>query len=431
MRSAQKSIKIDFGPLFAPTSAERLLQYVRPKEKSKYSGHDMSQALTNILGESPTAPSNPPPSIQRDTFHENSQSGFTYRHRSSSPYGTPSRQVSNGTVALRRSSPRDPRDILGIPRTVPSLSEMTEDESLRYISTGEIPARMQEQAYNGDSQNDMEWDSQESQHRAFQPARTPRQSQLFSQAPVAPDPSPFWYKGLPSAPVSQAHKLRNPPNMPRLLPPSKEAKDNFFNSFTGRQSFSEPPETIPRDTRNADPFVVSRSQEIEFAPPKFFPPTPSGGDLVTGLSDMFEQAFTLKPSEDEMQDATLRPQKTRWERKRRHVLTAVVLAAAGFCWNYSFAHPELRSIKLPLGVMVLCGVIALVSITDCFLVWSQKNPSLQSSGSALFAAAQTVAGGYIISEIIAGRTENVTCHSHGLMLVGAMFVQEVYLAAFA
>lgn len=390
----------------------------------------MSQALTNILGEPSTA-SYSPPASQPDHFYENSQSSITYRHRSSSPYATPSRQVSSGAVALRRSSHRDPRDILGIPKTVPSLSDMTEEESLSYISTGEIPARMQDQAHNDDAENDMEWDSQGSQYRAFQPTRTPRQSQLFSQAPAAPDPSPFWYKGLPSAPVSQAHKLRNPPNMPRLLPPSKVAKDNFFNSLTGRQSLSAPPETIPQETRNADPFVTSRSQEIEFAPPKFFPSTPTGGDLVTGLSDMFEQAFTLKSSEDEIGIATSSSQKTRWERKRRHVLTALVLAVAGLSWNYSFAHPEPRSIKIPLGVMVLCGVISLVSITDCFLVWSQKTPSLQSSGSALFAAAQTVAGGYTISKIIAGGTDNITCQFHGLLLVGAMFIQEVYLAAFA
>jgi hypothetical protein len=310
---------------------------------------------------------------------------------------------------------------------------MNEEESLRYISTGEIPARMQGYTSEDHAQNEMEWDSQASKHRAFQPSRTPRQSQLFSQAPAAPEPSAFWYKGLPPAPVSQAHKLRNPPNAPRLQLVSKEAKENFSNTLTGRQSFSSPPESLPQATTSDDPFVTPRHHEIEFAQPKFFPPTSTTGDIVTGLSDMFEQAFTLKPSEKEIQDATSTSRKNLWknlwEQKRGHVLPALVLLMALFSWNYSFAYSKLYVLKAPLVVMVVCGVIALRSLTDCFLAWSRKSPSLQSSGSALLAAAESVAVSYIIWEIMTGRAHYVTYQLQGSILVAVMFIQELYYVA--
>jgi hypothetical protein len=431
--AARRSIKVDFGPLFAPTSPERLLEHVRPKEKSKYNGQDMSQALSNILEETSPLRAISAPSSQADPFYDHDKSGMSHRHRSTSPYNLPPRQIQNDVGIIGLSPPGSSYSEFGSVQTIPPLSQMTEEESYRYLDRGEIPARFQGESQGNDDQEAMEWTSQESQssqHRAFQPARAPRQSQLFSQAPVAPDPSPFWYKGLPPAPISQAHRLRNPPNAPRLQPRSQEAKTNFFNRITGREPISNTVLAITQKEEVDDVFSTPRRVEVEFAQPKFFPPATS--DAVTGLSDMFEQSFTLKPDKTEVQEQAEKTRTSVWNSAagKRHILTTLTLLVALLGWNYSFTHPELHAMKVPLGVMIVCAVIGLRSTTDCFLAsWSEKKPSLFSSASALFAALQVFGAAYAISEIVAGRAEGDACQAQGTLLVGSMVVQEACFAA--
>ncbi|ESZ97076.1 hypothetical protein SBOR_2506 [Sclerotinia borealis F-4128] len=65
------------------------------------------------------------------------------------------------------------------------------------------------------------------------------QSSPFLQSPTSFDgPSPFYGK-LPAAPISPAHRLRNPPNRPRLDVPSAQKKENFFNSMTQKPAFGK------------------------------------------------------------------------------------------------------------------------------------------------------------------------------------------------
>lgn len=423
---AHNCFKVNFGTLFAPTSPERLLPYVRRKDKSKYNGDEMSQALTSILDESSSALVFPSTASQADPFCDHDRSGMSLQTRSASRYEISPQYSAEGTGSNRQSSPRDPRDILGIPRTTPSLAEMTPDESLHYLSTGEIPARMQTEAQYDGAQDVMEWKPQGSNHRAFQPTRAPRQSQLFSQAPVVLDQSPFWYKGLPPAPISQAHKARNPPNAPRLLAPSQEAKKNFFDRITGRHPDSawskEIAGVVEGDNRSVKP-----RHEIEIAQQKFFLPNTS--DVTNGLSEMFEQAFTLKSSEGGDDGETHSPPEAARTERRRHILTTLVLLVALLGWNFSLARQELDTMKLPLGVMIACGAIALRSAADCTITWSKYNSSFLYVTGAILAGLQTVASGYGISEIMAGRTYCNTCRTQGALLIGFMLVQEVCLVA--
>lgn len=389
----------------------------------------MSQALTSILEESSSSALVSSTS-QVDPFYDTDLSGMSLQTRPASRYELPPQHNSDGTGLTRRSPSRDPRDVLGIPRTIPSLAEMTPDESLRYLSTGEVPTRMQgegEGEYDG-AQDVMEWKPHSSQYRAFQPAQSPRQSQLFNQAPVVPGQSPFWYKGLPSAPISQAHKARNPPNAPRLQPRSQEAKKNFFDRVTGRQPNSPLSDDAAGALEMEYPSVTPH-REIEFAQQKFFPPTAS--DAANGLSEMFEQAFTLKSSEGEDGEASSGPSEPVRADRKRHVFTTLFLFVALLGWNFSLVHPELDTMMIPLGLMIACGAIALRTVADCTMNWSKHNPSYLKASCAILAGAQTVASGYAISEIIAGRTYCNTCRSQGALLIGVMLVQEVCFAAFS
>lgn len=356
------------------------------------------------------------------------QSRITPQSRPASHNELPTQYSAEDARSLFPSPPRDPRDILGISRTMPSLAEMTPGETVLYLSTGEVPARMQAETDYDDDQDVMEWKPLSSQYRAFQPARAPRQPQLFSQAPVGPDQSLLWYKGLPPAPISPAHKVRNPPNVPRLQAPSQEAKKNFFDRFTGRHPNSSWSEgTAGLEEEECNP--VKPRHEIEFAQQKLFLPNPP--DVANGLSEMFEQAFTLKSSEDEDRHISQKSSESERVERRRHVFTALVLLVALLGWNFTLSHSELDMMMVPLGIMVACAGTALRSVADCIITWSKHNSSLLNAFGVILAGAQTVASGFGISEIMAGRTYCTTCRFRGALLIGVMLVQEICFVAFS
>lgn len=429
VRSARKGIKVDFGPLFTPMSPESMIKHIRPKKKSTFKGDDMSQALKSIMG-GPQSLQHATPTRQNNFNQEANHSSSIQRYHSSSP---PQRSA----MTLSTSSPRDPRDLLGIPRTVPSLADMTEQEVTQYLATGHVPPRLQDQPANDLSDDVMDLDIQETPtYRAFAPTRTPRQTNnLFNQAPVSASPSPFWYKGLPAAPVAPAHKLRNPPNAPRLLAHTEEAKENFFRSMTAgrRETHLLPPEPVRQASPELDdPFSFQgrgARQEVEFAQPRFFPPAPSTAGTVDGLADMFSQAFSLQVEEEAAQAAlSSAAEKSVREKKNRRLLSAVVLLVALAGWNYSFVKPALWELKVPLGAMLVCGLIALESLFDAFLVWSrEQQPGLQSSGSALFAAAKSAGTAYVAYGIVARGGDYVNCQSLGNAAVMGMFLEEACL----
>jgi hypothetical protein len=85
------------------------------------------------------------------------------------------------------------------------------------------------------------------------PAQQP--TKLFGESPVTAEKGAFWFK-VPPAPISEAHRLRNPPNKPTLRVVSKEQKENFFSNK--KSSLFQP---------------SSPKQQVEFQERRFFAPS--------------------------------------------------------------------------------------------------------------------------------------------------------------
>ncbi|KAI9828561.1 MAG: hypothetical protein M1819_006553 [Sarea resinae] len=163
-------------------------------------------------------------------------------------------------------------------------------------------------------------------HAPFTP--TPISRHQHQQAPAAISPSPF-YGRLPPAPISSAHRLRNPPaTEPVFKRASPVQQQNFFNSLTGRDSLFTPSPSKsmtstaatndddedeydednddgdgdgddyyanPTPTRNRgqpkQKKKQTQTQAAEMAPPHFFPSADYRTD--TGLESLFDAAFSL------------------------------------------------------------------------------------------------------------------------------------------
>lgn len=122
-----------------------------------------------------------------------------------------------------------------------------------------------------------------SQSRAFAPFQPEhRKGQLFGQAPVAEEPSAFWYK-VPPAPITPAHRLRNPPHQPHIQPASDEAKEKFFS---------------PSSMGKSLPIMTKKDrQDFPMADQKFFPTTtqPVDEDALTSMMTGFSLGDDTSP----------------------------------------------------------------------------------------------------------------------------------------
>ena len=184
----------------------------------------------------------------------------------------------------------------------------------------------------------MDWTPSYSQHRAFAPNQPPRTGKVFGQTPPNDTTkTPFWYK-VPPAPISQAHKIRNPPNPPSLRIASKEVKENFFNKVTSKNPFGDP-------DRNAS---GSDKPNYDFAEQKFFPPIPPS-EADTYLADALT-SFSLRPADD--QHPPPQPS-SKWG----HVYQFVTLLAGLFIWNQVLA--EESEMKAVVNLTLLVGIISI------------------------------------------------------------------------
>jgi hypothetical protein len=294
----------------------------------------------------------------------------------------------------------------------PALSAMSSREVAQYLKTGEIPTRLSPQEANIGSE-EMDWDLQYpiSQHRAFKPAQ-PVQSytQLFGQTPVV-DNSTFWFK-VPPAPVTPAHRLRNPPNQPRLRVSSKEVKENFFNNVNQRGS-NENSAPVGKDTQQND---------IEFAEPKFFPPPPTdSGSTLIGLLE----SFSLKDPDPEA------PKTVQKSSRVRHAGQGLVLLLALFFWSQSFNRPSDCSRNIALMVMGACACIAARTILDNTInALPEKELALAYALGACTGGLELAAAGYGFLEVLAESGDPEFCASLGTILVGGMLVYETWFASF-
>ncbi|KAK0107163.1 hypothetical protein ONS95_003869 [Cadophora gregata] len=190
-------------------------------------------------------------------------------------------------------SPNSPRGIESLGELLdeisrdarPTISESPEPEpmtgssqrfNLPPESQARNPARFQKsnpQQHNPQvripyENDEMEWlptVPQTSSFRVFTPPSQPQTAQKFNESPVGDKASPFWYK-VPPAPITPAHRLRNPPNKPTFV--SQQVKENFFTTKSST-SFSIHPERSRIDMK----------QQSLFVPEK---PSPEG-DLLSGM----------------------------------------------------------------------------------------------------------------------------------------------------
>jgi hypothetical protein len=319
-------------------------------------------------------------------------------------------------VASRFSiTPQKP--ILGQERTGPSLLDMSETESFRYLATGEVPPRLQQQdnSYIGE---EMEWTPTEtpSQHRAFNsPQSLQRTSESFGQAPTIDQPSPFWYK-VPPAPVTPAQKLRNPPNRPALRVASQEVKENFFNRVTQRLPVS--------DTAGRDSPPIRREDKqhaVEFAQQKFFPP-PAPNEAGNTLADLLT-GFSLGGSENESPAKQI--QQRPW---KGHILQSLTMVLGLSLWNHAVYHPSEYSQNAMLLVMTACVGISMRTVLNSITTGSIARYGPFSYLGAIIGGLETAAAVYGLIEVLAGRGYNSNCASHGTILIGEMLVHELWVA---
>jgi len=171
-----------------------------------------------------------------------------------------------------------------------SETKMTPSESAYYLSTGDLPDRLNDV-------DEMDWSPiiPQKQYRAFntpQSLQGSYNSQLFGQTPVSEKSPVFWAK-IPPAPITPAQRLRNPPNQPRLRVSSQEVKENFFNNITRKNSDSD---------ETASSIVGNSRRQIELQQQRFFAPIPPCEE-ADSLADTFK-GFSLGSSEESPQRET-------------------------------------------------------------------------------------------------------------------------------
>jgi len=304
-------------------------------------------------------------------------------------------------------------------RTSPSLLEMTQAESVRYLATGEVPVRHQHQ-YTGNGVEEMEWSpsQSQSQHRAFNPPRSlQRQAQLFNEAPTGDQSSPFWYK-VPPAPITPAQRLRNPPNQPRLRVSSQETKENFFNNITHGKSVEGAEVDGTPLLKNEVP-----RQGVEFAQQRFFPPQ-APSEAGNTLADLLT-SFSLGNSETEL------PSPAEAGSTTRHTYQSLALFLGIFFWNHALVNLTEHSRNVMMTVMIVCALIGIRTILDntAFRRLGTKMTLAEGIGTCL-GGLEAAGALYGFSEIIAGHGDCENYASMGTILTGGMMVHEIWLAFF-
>ena len=160
-------------------------------------------------------------------------------------------------------------------------------------------------------------------------------------------PSPFYGK-LPPAPISQEHRLRNPPNKPSFQKTSPEMQEKFFQSMTGRtkniaNASKSKPEPIMREQR----LFTERDRK----------------DAETGLESWFSDFFTLgevpqsvaRPAIQVPQDAiSLNPY---FAKLRSQIVPVLVLFMSSCMWSCARRWPSI-SIYLYFSSIGLAAVVA-------------------------------------------------------------------------
>lgn len=296
------------------------------------------------------------------------------------------------------------------------MAQMSDTEAILYMTNGQIPDRLRNE------EDEMDWTPSQSTVSTFYPQisrRLPPQVSQPEPLPVAEHP--FWFK-VPPAPVTPAQKLRNPPNQPRLQPPSAERKENFFNDMTRRRPVVVQPGTINNVERH----------EMTLAQQRFFPEPAS--DPASGLSELMEKAWTLKSDiPDSDADGTGQSLVHKFSGiassdKNSRVIIILALGLAFCGWNLAYNKPSLPTPSILMGVMSVCLALSLRAISDHIVGdWLHSKPSFQSVMAVVTASVEGITAGVIMLEVWTGGSSKSECQSRGAILIGVMLLQELWM----
>ena len=248
-------------------------------------------------------------------------------------------------------------------------------------------------------------------------------------------PSPF-YGHLPPAPVSQAHKLRNPPSQPTFRQASTPQKQSFFQ----RSSAYLDQDDVSDLASEAGSVVTNKSRydSPQFNPPRFFPNADYSRD--TGLESIFSNTFSLaeEPHEIRMTERFQQSNQLQQNRKTKlsskvqeirpllkiQTLWVVLLSISCLAWYQpsSISHLATRFRLTSLGVAAIVagkGLFQMVKIEKVSWSWS----NLFIYGFELCAAMYFSS----LAESPASRIENSQLRAMVLGLLGAMVLQEVWV----
>lgn len=304
-----------------------------------------SIGITTSRGSYKTSPtlspqsSHQPNGYQRDSYHRTN-----YRPNSSTKDSTPQDSYQQGTYqqGTYQRGPYQQSSFQqdGSLRETENIS-LTPKPQIHLQPRKRLPATLFTRSATVETDESMDWSPSYSQHRAFAPTLQPRNGQLFGQAPVDSTTSPFWYK-VPPAPITPAHRLRNPPNQPRLRVSSQEVKENFFNNVTRRNPLE------PSDQDTSFPGSDKPNYDSHFADQKFFPPTPPS-EADTLLADRLT-SFSLSSPDDEL------PARAQQHSILRYVCQCLVLLLGLFGYQF-FIHP---SEKYNFLLVIMAGCFCII-----------------------------------------------------------------------
>lgn len=284
-----------------------------------------------------------------------------------------------------------------------------------YMSTRETSYHPQ-QEFAQPGVEEMEWTPTipQTQARAFNPSR-PAQAKpyTFGDAPGTAQPSPF-YGRLPEAPITPAHRLRNPPNQARLRVPSKEVKENFFNNITRRGANSK---------QGDDSTGSSTKHEMNLSQQRFFPPTPPSeagnvlADLLTSFS--FSSDETSTPAVQEQRSTRI-----------RHMWQALVLLLGLAFWNNCPSTEATKSVML--AIMLACLAIAVRTLLDntVFVKARKSENVIWYILGCCIAGLELTSAGYCLTELLADRGALENNVSLGTLTIGGMLLYEIGMASF-
>lgn len=262
-----------------------------------------------------------------------------------------------------------------------------------------------------DEPDAMDWTPTQS---LFQPAPIHSISQ---KAQITTTTSPF-YGRIPSAPQSQAQRLRNPQNQPSFRKTPAEKQQNFFNSMTRRvspQQYPQNPERLHNDSETS----------FKMAPPKFFHRDDSATDTV--LVSLFDSAFSLKDEPPEIQAArerqqqlSYRPESLQGRGAWARIVGICSLGAAWLLWKAAGAMPSL-ALYFRLGALGVSATVACFALLEA----TGKSKAFWSLSDMLLFVAELAVSVFLGSMASTQDFMPDAYDTLGMILFGGMMVQEM------